>query len=239
MEVVGMKEGRRPRDAALLDAAYARDLEAAASLLAAGRALDAWGRYEAAGRDFAGLREVTEARAGADRLRDTRAVRDTRRARQKNLEREVRALEHARQALATNGQEDSSGGLGPLLARMDVPGLKRRAAGPDYEERRFAERVLESMASQTGFYLPRDLMARGDHARARRALQVAHEIQPDNPSVWYMLARVSARLGRAEEALGWLGKVAGAGLLDRARAESESDFASLRGREAFEALLGR
>jgi predicted esterase len=239
MEVVGMKEERRPRDQSVADAVYARDLEAARRFEAAGRPLDAWRRYDAAARDLQGLRDVTEARAAADRLGASKPVQKARRDRERNLDRERDAFETARQGLAAATFDETALSLSPLLARMGITDLRRRAASDDGEERRHAQRVLETIASQTGFYLPRDLLDRGDAEKALLSLRVAHDLQPENASVWYMLARACARLGRTKDALSWLARVADTGRVDRARVEGEADFAPLRRLEGFGALLDR
>ena len=63
-------------------------------------------------------------------------------------------------------------------------------------------RLLETLATQAGFYLAREFLARKDHARALAALTVATEATPERPGYWYNLACVQARLGGRRPALG-------------------------------------
>jgi hypothetical protein len=85
--------------------------------------------------------------------------------------------------------------------------------------------------------MARELLARGDHARAQSALAVATEAAPGQPALWYNLACARARLGAKKPALDALERAVGAGYSDREYMAKDGDLASLRGEARFEALV--
>ncbi|MFQ5599800.1 MAG: SMP-30/gluconolactonase/LRE family protein [Candidatus Krumholzibacteriia bacterium] len=76
---------------------------------------------------------------------------------------------------------------------------------------------------------------KGDDATALDLLEQTAELAPGHPAVMYALARVEARLGRAERALRWLEKAANVGA--SFEAHTDSAFVPLRGTDAFETIL--
>jgi len=97
--------------------------------------------------------------------------------------------------------------------------------------------LLETLASQTGFYMARELMAKQDHRRALAALSVATEAAPSRPLHWYNLACAQARVGARRQALDSLERAVAAGFEDRVRMAADEDLASLREDVRFQALV--
>jgi predicted esterase len=237
MEVQAIRDGLRKGDEALLARLLARDLAVAAGLEEEGRLLGARRRYEAAARTFEGLISVARARREAVRLASLPAVRRALEEEERwDAWEEVTLRRHAevyRQLLTAEP---------PLLlaafrSAFGLDELRRRAGAESYEGV-VARRLLQSLATQAGFYLPRELMRRGDHARAVVTLAIATEAVPDRPVLWYNLACSRARVGARTEALDALEEAVALGFSDRDHIASDEDLSSLRGEARFQALLG-
>jgi len=240
LEVRGMQEDRRARDAELAAALLARWQGEAAQLERAGRAVEAHAGFAGLARDFDGLADVAAARDAAQRIRRSAAYADDRRVRLKWRKREQEYVARAPRALARLAVDDAASSLKQALSELRVEDLRRRAerAG-DREERLSARRSLAQLFVQTAFYLPRTLRQRGDRGRAALLLTVAAEVRPEDPSVWYNLACDRAQAGWKRDALQALERAVAAGFTDAARIESDPDLAPLHGEAGYRELLGR
>ncbi len=236
MELLAMKSGLRPPDRDVAAARLAENLARARALEAQGRWLDALRRLENAALTFEGLADVAEVRREAARvasLAATKAAMREENAWDRYEERASRALADAYRKLL--------GSDPPLLVAafrgaVQLDELRRHAGAAGYEGV-VGRRLLETLATETGFYMARELLARKDHARALPALAVATEATPDRPGYWYSLARVQARLGERRQALDALERAVAAGYADRAGMAADPDLASLRQEERFKALV--
>ena len=119
---------------------------------------------------------------------------------------------------------------------MRIDDLRQQAAA-DGDEGVVGGRLLETLASQTGFYMARDLMAKKDHLRARVALGVAPQAAPLSPSTGTTSPVREARVGARREAIDSLERAVAAGFEDRARMAADEDLASLREDVRFQALV--
>jgi tetratricopeptide (TPR) repeat protein len=126
----------------------------------------------------------------------------------------------------------------PTRAERLIARLQDEAAG-DGERALAARRVLGLAAAHTGFYIPRDLLPRGEYRRVEIALELAVQVREDNAAAWYNLACARARLGRRAEALDSLERAIAAGYRDAGHMAADPDLESLRGEERFAALLAR
>jgi predicted esterase len=102
-----------------------------------------------------------------------------------------------------------------------------------------ARRVLGLAAAHTGFYIPRDLLPRGEYRRVEIALEMAVLVREDNAAAWYNLACARARLERATDALDALERAIAAGYRDAEHMAADPDLESLRGDDRFAALVAR
>lgn len=239
MELVAMAEGRRERDPAAVDALYAEDLESARRLEESGRIWEAWHRYAAAASTFAPLREVAEARAASERLAASKPFEAASRERERRAAWEAEAIDRARRALGSVAPGEERRSLGRVLSRFDLKGLEKRAKSEDRQERLAAQRALESIFVQSAFYVPRDLLDSGQYERALLVLRVAEKMRPEDPRVWWGLARAHARLGEKDDALRWLERLVDGGVVGAATLRQDPHLAPLRGDERFESLLSR
>ena len=236
MELLAMKRGLRPVDSAFAAARLTQELAGARALEAQGRWPEAARRFEAVAAAYEGLADVAEARREASRvagLAATKAERQVQERWDRYEEAQRRTLDEAyRKQLASDPPQPAAA----FRAAVHLEELRRRAAAPGYEGV-VGRRLLETLATETGFYMTRELLARQDHARALAALAVATEAAPDRPVYWYNLACVQARLGGRRQALDALERAVAAGFSDRSGMAVDEDLASLREEPRFRALL--
>ena len=102
-----------------------------------------------------------------------------------------------------------------------------------------AQRVLNSMGVQMGFYLPQDYFKAGDYERAAVVLEVATKIGPPRPFVLYNLASAQARLGKRKRALEALEQAVEAGYSNAEYLEQDQDLESLRKLPDYQKLIAR
>lgn len=238
LEVLAMRDGRRPRDERVIDAALAADLAAAEADLAAGDPLGAARRFSAVAATYAGLREVAAAgERGAELLRGAPA-----RAALKERKWVARYEEQGRrriaETLALLAETEPVAPVGKLRAALGLDGLLGQARESG-ERGRAAQRVLASVAAQLGFYQMRELFAAGDFPKAVVALALAAEARPGDPYLRYNLACAQARAGMRGEALTSLEQAVAEGLARPEQMASDPDLASLRSEARFLALLER
>lgn len=239
MEIHAMKDGRRPRDETLIDMLLEKGLERAGRWEAAGRVYEAHRQYEAVARDFAGLREVAEAERAAARLSETKELEALMKKREKISRRDAEYLERALKHLVWVSPGDPEG-YHKALAQLRISSLKKRAKQiEDHEEALSAQRLLEILFVQTAFYLPEDLFQEGDYGRARLILSVASQIKPENPLVWFHLARAQVGVDRKPEAIRSLERAAELGFADADRLKEEPDFEPLRNEKEFLRLVAK
>ncbi len=237
MELQAMKSGVRRRDDAVVAALFAAGLARADALSVGGDSADAFLRYAQLADDFRTLAEVAAAEEKARALGQSAAVRQALGEAADRDDRErasVRAMAltlHA--ALAAPDPPLPAA----LAAELGVPSLKRRAASGSSAERAAAERILASLRVQVSFYLPEELLARGDYAHARLCYALASEIDPGDPGPDYALAAAEARAREVRRALKALDRTVEKGFRDLAALDADPDFAAIRGDAKFEAWL--
>lgn len=175
MEVMAMKENRRARDDAFLNAAYENDVAAAAAL----PPRESLRRYQAIVRTFDGLRPIDDATAAVSRLEKDPIVRRELEAEKKWDEFEERYI---RSTFLNLGPIFAPiQGANPVAAKRHflrefrVEEMKKRAAR-EGAEGRTARRILSTIRSQLAFYLPRELEARGAKDLAEGARAAAAEL---------------------------------------------------------------
>jgi predicted esterase len=251
LELRAMIAGTREVDAGLAGELAAEWLAEAAEREREGDPIGAWRLNRATARDLSALLEATaeaaeplreplaEAEAGAARLATGDALDRTRAARRRAVSWET---ERRREVLAVLGPLTILDALPPPDTRVQGERLIRQLqseAEGDGEKALAARRVLGFAAAHAGFYLPRDLLARGDYHRAAVALELAVLLRPENVVAWYNLACARARLGLERKALDALERAIAAGYRDADHAAADPDLESLRGSERFKTLLAR
>ena len=230
-DVQAMRSGRQTRDAQVINRASASDLARAST---AADELAALRHYDAIQRDFEGLRDTSEAARAAAALRDTPRVRTLQRDERNADAYEKRELE----GVIARLRETVAAQVPPSTAArtMRVAAIQRDAAEKSYRGAA-AQRVIETLFSQTSFFLPQRYFAAKEYDKAAIVLAIAGELKPDRAHVQYDLARALARSGRGADALNALEKAMKLGLR-QANPRNEADFESLRSNPRFAAITG-
>jgi predicted esterase len=236
VEAEAMKTGRRPREEELVSRLLERDLARAAALESAGRPLEARRRYEAVASTFRGLADVSRAERESARLQALPAT-----ARALKTERRWDGYEQATVRRHEDAYRELMTAELPLwLERFreafGVRELQAHAAAPGYGGT-VGRRLLNALATRTGFYLARDLRKRGEDARAAIALAIATDARPGRAWLWYDLACARARSGDRGGALDALEEAVARGFTDRDHMAADDDLETLRGEARFRALL--
>jgi tetratricopeptide (TPR) repeat protein len=234
-----MKQGRRDKDPALAQDLYGRELARAKAAEAAGEVLAAVESYRSLEATFKGLVPVDEATKQASALSASKAFVDAERDAQAARRYEESQTSIAWRALsAWRASEPPQQPASALAVQMGIAGLQKQAAqgGPRGHA---AERVLASIASQTGFYLPRDLQAQKRFGEAATRMEVATLAHPGNPTTLYNLACVQALAGDRKKALATLRKSVEAGFTDGKHMQKDTDLASLREMKEFQELVAK
>ncbi|MGE0456486.1 MAG: hypothetical protein AB7Q30_23395 [Vicinamibacteria bacterium] len=215
----------------LLDA----DLQRARDEEARGETLASLRRFEAVAREAPQLAPGALAAAESKRLRGSEAARKALRE-----ERESEAWEdgYVRRELALTLRSLLEGELAveePLAQSLRLDELRGLSQRPGPRQAG-AARLLELVAVQLGYYLPRELRFSGQAGRAATLLAVAARAK-DGPVVRYNLACALARAGRRKPALEALARAVELGFADADRMVEDEDLASLRQDPAFTRLL--
>jgi hypothetical protein len=242
MELNAMRAGLRPADAGLVDAWWRRDEQRADDDVEAGRLLEASWRYAAMARDYEGLRETAAAMRHASELGGAPEARRDLQARRRAYENYQIWITSAMQMISESfrpGAAQASISHAELTNEIEVARLRRVAAGTDLGAALEAQRRLNSIEVQLGFYLPREALAAAEYLRAEHYLSVALRMDDQSPVSWYLMAITQARLRESAESLKALGRAVDVGYRDAAAVEAERAFDALRSHPEFVALLGR
>jgi len=243
MEMAAMKAGKRPKDAALVEAQWTAD-RAHAQALAAGHPADALHIWKSMAADYAGLRDardIAEAEKEAAALAALPACQKELRDREERDRRDKKILADGPGILAQINPVNAPVTVGQIAAQLKIPELKIRAASADPEESLAAKRIINTYLGQTRFYLPQMYRERKEYDRAIFVLSVGAEILPDDPWTWAEIARFHALKGKAghKKALEALHKAADKGLADATILTDGKDFAALSQEEEFRQILAQ
>lgn len=241
LEILAMRDGRAPRDAARIEDTLKAELAAAEDLAARGDALAAGRKLTELGETFAGLgaRESLDRSAlRAGELLSSAAAKSSvkeEKAAEKYEAQAFRRIGEAAGVLRTSETPVAVGEIRHLLGVDDA--LHRREAGGIAGAA--ANRVLAAIQVHIGYYLTQDLFAASDYRRALPGLALVAAIFPENSFMLYNLACAQARSGLPEAALGSLAAALAHGLQQPLQIATDADLASLRDRPEFANLVAR
>jgi hypothetical protein len=123
-----------------------------------------------------------------------------------------------------------------LARTLEIVRLKKAASGTGPEALE-AQRRLNQIEVQLGFYLPHDALARLEFARAEYYLSLAVQIDDASPVSWYLRAQTHAGLLSAGKAIDALNNAVAAGFRDLALVEADPLFRRLHGHPEFLAIV--
>ena len=239
MELRAAREGRRARDEQFIEQVWASRLAAARRLEADARPDEAFRAYRALAADFRGLRDASEAERRAAALGATKEVRaalkeeaeQTRR--QERLTSELFALVERRRGDDGDARPQAAADFKRLVEELRA---EARGAG-DTGERRVARRALGQVFA---VFYERAANLRQQRAGAidvAAALEVAAELAPQSPQVFYELAVAHALGDARRKALAALRRAVENGFADAAALEGESAFARLRAEAEYQKIV--
>jgi dienelactone hydrolase len=239
-ELRAMAAGTRPRDAALIETWWEADDAIARQRMGEGRILDAARQYAAMARDFEGLRDTSAVRRAAGSISSSPAARAQLQTRLAATKRSDFWVKDAMQAIADAfppGDDAPAVTLQELAASLALAPMKRAVAGRDREASLEAQRRLNQLEVQLGFYLPQEALAQHEWARADYYLSLAVQIDETWPVTWYMKAQTYAALELPRQALRSLRRAIDAGFRDLRLVEADGAFRKLRGDPEYGAVL--
>jgi tetratricopeptide (TPR) repeat protein len=236
MELQAMKSGRRGRDEKLIAELFDKMAGQARADESAKRVYEAFLKYEAIAKDFSGLREAPEFAKRADELRSSKEVKD-------HLKQE-RTAEQAQLRFSQEffaAREQLRAAENPAVVMMGVKSmisdLRKKAASRDESvERLAARRALGSFYASMNEEANRHRAAK-KYQEAAASLTLAAEVRPDNPQIFFSLARACALGGDKKQALEALKKALELGFTSADEIVGNADFASIRNEAAYKRLI--
>jgi predicted esterase len=232
-ERLAMRDGRREIDAEWLARQLASDMTEVRSRVTT---LARWEGLSAILGSYEGLVDVEALRREAETLAGSPELDRERRDRDRWDAFEASYLTRLSTAYAE--MMESVPPLQPAVfsRRLGVPELEVQSQREGYEGV-VAKRLLETLFTQTSFYMMRDLFARGDFVRASNVLAVAAEVHPERGYIWYQLACAQARGGRKKAAIESLETAVERGFAQPELMATDTDLDSLRKDPRFQRLL--
>jgi tetratricopeptide (TPR) repeat protein len=236
LELQAMKSGARAKDPALIDGLWTDMLSRARAAEGAGDLFQAHRLWSAAAADFAGLRDAAEAARKTAELAASPALQHDRKERAARIQRDKELLAAAPGVL---GAADPAT-VFQVVSALKIRELRERAKnGREADDRLSAQRVLNTIAVQTGYYLPTLYNERKQYDRAVFVLSIAAEVSPDDPFVWYNRAAAYARKGDRKRALADLRQAVDKGWKDGAALQQEEAFSALRKDPEYQQITGK
>ncbi|HSE40946.1 MAG TPA: tetratricopeptide repeat protein, partial [Acidobacteriota bacterium] len=239
MEVRAMKDGLHEKNPALIEQLFNQRLKQAQNLASSGNLNEVADEYQTIATDFQSLRDTSSVSAELTKLNADEKVQKMHKAEsQRDL-----LDQQFRQKLASVNKsiQDSSKPVPTkekVFAFLEIESLKKTAKeAPSKEERLHAQRLLELVCVQHGFYMARNFMEYGDYTRAELMFSVAAEIHPEEPWYWYSLARAQTQLGQKEIALKSLERAVKQGFDDSEKLANDFDLKPLHEEKQFKKLV--
>lgn len=231
-----MKLGKRQRDEKLIAELFDKMVGQARADESAKSVYEAFLKYEAIAKDFNGLREATEFAQKADELRSSKEV--------KNHLKQEKAAEQAQRQRAQEffaAREQLKTAENPAAALMQVKNLisdlRKKAASKDESvDRLAARRALGEFYVSMSEEASRHRAAK-KYREAAESLTLAAEIRPDNPQIFFSLARAYALGGDKRQALDALKKAVELGFTNADEIAGNADFASVSNEAAYKRLI--
>jgi tetratricopeptide (TPR) repeat protein len=238
LDLQAMKAGTIPKDAARIDAAWNETTGRARGYEKDGDLYQASRTWSGAAADFAGLRDTAEAERKAAELAANPALQRELKDRAQRLKHDQEILEQAPGILAAVNPSGEPRTVAQVVALLRIHELRKTAASaPTADERLSAQRILNTLQVQTGYYLPQMFAERKQHDRAIFVLSIATEIDPKSPNAFYNRAAAYAKKGDRKRALADLRQAVDNGWKDRTVIDKDADFDGLRQDAEFKQLV--
>jgi hypothetical protein len=238
MELQAVRTGKRAGDGAFVAGVWGRRLAEARRLEAGSDPYAAFRAYESLAADFRGLRDVTEAENRRDALGASKEVRGALKDEAGQSSRQQRVVSELFELAEKRRGEFEARVRAAADFRRLVEGLRAKAkAEADSGERRVARRALNQVAAH--FY---EAAANLRQRRARAAdvvgaLELAAEVAPNSPQLFFELAVAHAENSDRKRALAALRAAFEKGFKDAAALEREPALEALRDDTEYKRLV--
>jgi len=236
IEIQAMKHGIRSPDAGRIDEMYAEAAAEAESLESARKLYEAQRRYSALAEDFAGLKDIAAFAAKAEELEKSREVKKAL-DQEKEVDQKQRRIETQLLSLLARATGGDNRAIQVQELISSFISLRKQADQTRNEpDRLVAVRVLTSFWIRLGEEASLDF-EESRYGLAAMHLELMSQIRPDNPHVYYQLARAYARKGDKGKTLKALQAAVSRGFRDGAALEKNPDFKAVTGDPAFQRIL--
>ncbi|MEO6656229.1 MAG: tetratricopeptide repeat protein [Pyrinomonadaceae bacterium] len=236
-ELQAMKANRRAKDDALIEELFQTRVRRADAYIADKKYLEAYSTYAGIAADFAQWRDVS---VFADKIMSLEKSSELKQAIKSESEQfreqdqEAGEIGSLGEKLSDNGEKLSA----HFELRQKIETLRKKSAETnDSPARRVARRTVDLLRIQAFesalFHLERD----GKLAMALTDLELAGEISPKDPQIYYYRARIYATQGDKKKAIESLTKAVELGMKDIDRLTNEKSFQMLRNDESFLKLV--
>jgi len=238
MELQAVKSGLRGKDEAFTTEVWGRRLAAARRLEEESKSYAAYRAYETLAADFRGLRDTAEAGGRLAALGASKEVKAALRDEAEQLERQQRLVAQLFVLAEMRRGEFEVRVKAAADFRALVEGLRVKAkAEADSGERRVARRIINQVMAH--FY---EAAASLRWQRARpsevvAALEIASEVAPRSPQIFYELAVAHAANSDKKRSLAALRKAFELGFKDKTTLEREPALEPLRGEADYKRLV--
>jgi tetratricopeptide (TPR) repeat protein len=231
MEIQAMRSGLREKDETFLESLFRKDSTAARSAEEAGDYLRAYLSYAQLSRDFHGLLDTSGVEGKAEGLKATKEVREAI-GRELRMEQEQGRREQELTALIKSLWQSGDSASASADLRSAIGVLRKEAKSERTSSSAIlARRLISSLLVQT-FEEGNAFLFKKEYAEAAAQFNISAELQPDNPRIFYHLARAYA-LGRdTKKALDALQTAADKGF-DDSTALAADEFAAIRNEKRF------
>jgi tetratricopeptide (TPR) repeat protein len=241
MEIQAMKSGKGDKNPVLIQEIFEKRLAKAEGLKNNKELHEARDEYQSIANDFKSLVDIDAVAAQASLLSESDEVKQWE---QQELRRDQFDYDFRQKLASVNRSIRNTSENVPkvehVLAFLQIDDLKKKAKeAPLKEDRLQAQRLLTVVRIQHGFYLARSFKEYGDFARLALCYSVAAAIDPDQPNVWYGLARAQAQMGEKEQAMESLRKAVDHGFKDADKLANDFDLRSLQDEKQFKKIIER
>ena len=237
MELQAMKRDRRPKDAAWIQQQFEKR-KADAVQLESSNSFQAYLKYKHLVEDFQGLLEIGDVPERLSRLANSDAVKKEMELRKKVAEKEQKQLEALQTILRAFPNSAEIPTARKLKSDLKIEHYQDEAKEKgDTEEGLLSQRLLETIFSQTAFYLPQYLLEKKDFDRSIVSLSVGSEIHPEYPWVWFNIATAYIQDGDKKKTLESLQMAVDRGLKERKWIDQEKSFDPIRNDPDFQKIV--
>jgi dienelactone hydrolase len=236
MEIQAMKTGKREKDERLIDDLLNRELARAREYEASKKIYEAYAVYDRVAADFKGLKDVLEYEKRAGELKDSKEVKLALKQEQEQDRKQLARFKELF-ALKDSLKNNDERALAMADLKRSLESLKKKSEEKEPgADRTVARRVL----NQFFVYLSEEAMSliqRKSYTEAAQNLVIAAEVMPNNPRLFFNLARVYSLNNEKSRAVEALKKAVEKGFKDQAAIEGEKDLDSLRNETGYRRVL--